>query len=115
MRTVLRSICICAAFVGVGALAIARDGRHVGLDPEAIGKPPVTSWPTFNGDYTGQRYSTLTQIGPGNVDRLAERWVFKISDIGAQRGAPEARGTLQGAPDTFTATASPSTSGQYSY
>jgi acido-empty-quinoprotein group A len=61
---------------------------HVFLDPEAIGKTPTASWPTFNGDYSGQRYSTLTQIDPGDVSRLTQQWVYKITDVGAQRGAP---------------------------
>jgi len=75
--------------VAAAALAVsALDGPRVLLDPEAIGKPAVTSWPTFNGDYTGQRYSTLTQIGLGNVNRLSEAWAFKITSVGAQRGAP---------------------------
>ena len=53
-----------------------------------IGKLPVDSWNTFNGDYTGDRYSTLTQITPVNVGQLAQQWVYKIADVGAQRGAP---------------------------
>jgi acido-empty-quinoprotein group A len=83
-----RAGCICAV---VAAAALARagtDGPHVALDPEALGKPAVTSWPTFNGDYGGQRYSTLKQVGPGNLNRLAQQWVFKITGVGAQRGAP---------------------------
>src|SRR5215469_6586165 len=59
------------------------------LDPKDIGKTPINSWNTFNGDYTGQRYSTLTQITPANVDKIAPDWTFKITTIGAQRGAPE--------------------------
>ncbi len=61
---------------------------HVSLDPNAIGKTPITSWTTFNGDYSGQRYSPLTQIGPANLNRLGRQWVFKLTGIGAQRGAP---------------------------
>ena len=60
----------------------------VSVDPGTIGKPPVSSWPTFNGDYSGDRFSTLTEIGPGNLDRLEPQWVYKIKEVGAQRGAP---------------------------
>jgi alcohol dehydrogenase (cytochrome c) len=77
---------LCAAVAAL--LAAAPDGPHVSLDPGAIGDAPVTTWPTFNGDYSGQRYSTLTQIGPANVNRLARQWVFRITEVGAQRGAP---------------------------
>ena len=32
------------------------------LNPQSIGEPPTTSWPTYNGDYSGKRFSTLRQI-----------------------------------------------------
>jgi acido-empty-quinoprotein group A len=72
----------------VATLALAANGPQVFLDPATIGKPALTNWPTFNGDYTGQRYSTLTQIAPANLDRLAPSWTFRITSVGAQRGAP---------------------------
>ena len=72
-----------AALVGVPV-----DSPMVSVDPNAIGADPVTSWSTFNGDYSGERYSTLTQIGPDNLDRLVTQWVYRITDVGAQRGAP---------------------------
>jgi acido-empty-quinoprotein group A len=78
-------------FVAVASaliLGAASPGQQVSLDSEAIGKTPTTGWTTFNGDYSGQRFSTLTQIGPGNVNQLAPQWVYKITDVGAQRGAP---------------------------
>lgn len=75
------------------AIALALAGAPlrspvVPLDPSAIGRAPVTSWPTFNGDYTGQRYSTLRQIDASNVSRLENRWVYRITQVGVQRGAP---------------------------
>ena len=83
-----RAAGLCAAIATAALSLAAADGHHVSLDPATIGKPAVTNWPTFNGDYTGQRYSTLTQIGPENVNRLTQAWVFKIASVGAQRGAP---------------------------
>ena len=76
---------LIAAVIVAGANAAA---PQVSLDPGTIGKKPVSSWTTFNGDYSGERYSTLTQISPANVGRLAQSWVFKITGVGAQRGAP---------------------------
>src|SRR6267142_2362235 len=32
------------------------------LDPAAFKKPPTDTWPTYNGDYTGQRHSVLARI-----------------------------------------------------
>ncbi|HEY0263931.1 MAG TPA: acido-empty-quinoprotein group A [Granulicella sp.] len=62
---------------------------QVSLDPKAIGKTPVDSWTTFNGDYTGQRYSTLKEINDTNVGTIAPQWKYKVTSVGAQRGAPE--------------------------
>src|SRR5215467_9406001 len=39
-------------------------------------KPPAENWPSYNGDYTGRRYSALDQINPSNVDHLRAQWVF---------------------------------------
>ena len=30
-----------------------------GLDPAALLKPPTDTWPTYNGDYSGRRFSPL--------------------------------------------------------
>jgi glucose dehydrogenase len=74
---------LCAAALVGSALAAS----NVSLDPATIGKPPIDNWPTFNGDYTGQRYSTLTQITPANVNQITQRWVYKITGRGTQRGS----------------------------
>jgi acido-empty-quinoprotein group A len=87
LHTGLRAAIAIAALAGA-ALAVSQIAPHVSLDPHDIGKAQTTSWTTFNGDYTAQRYSRLTQIRPGNLGRLAQQWVYKITDIGAQRGAP---------------------------
>src|SRR5439155_19735480 len=48
-----------------------------GLDPAALLKPSTDSWPTYHGDYSGQRHSTLTQITPANVGQLTLAWAFQ--------------------------------------
>src|SRR5262245_4012285 len=40
-------------------------------------KPPTDNWPTYHGDYTGQRHSPLTEITPSNVNQLAQVWRFQ--------------------------------------
>ena len=78
-----------SATIAVFAFALpAVAAPSVSLNPNLIGKPPINNWTTFNGDYSGQRYSTLTQITPANVNRLTLRWQYKITSVGAQRGAP---------------------------
>src|SRR5687768_11528256 len=50
-----------------------------GLDPATIGKPLADSWPTYSGDYTGRRYSTLTQVNQTTVKNLTLAWVGRVS------------------------------------
>ena len=46
-----------------------------GLDPAALLHPPPDSWPTYNGDYSGRRYSPLSQINQSNVNQLTLAWM----------------------------------------
>jgi alcohol dehydrogenase (cytochrome c) len=58
-------------------LALAAQGK--GVAPGDLGKPPVDSWPTYSGDYSGQRYSPLTQIDRTTVKRLGLAWTAKLT------------------------------------
>jgi alcohol dehydrogenase (cytochrome c) len=77
-----------AVFAIVGVMGASLSAQKVSLHPNTIGKAPVTNWTTFNGDYSGERYSKLTQITPANVNRLTPQWVYRITKVAAQRGAP---------------------------
>src|SRR3984885_9136511 len=45
-------------------------------------------WPSYNGDYTGRRFSGLTQITPQNVGLLQAQWVFHARTPGVLEGTP---------------------------
>jgi alcohol dehydrogenase (cytochrome c) len=45
-------------------------------------------WPSYNGDYTGRRFSSLTQITPENVRSLRTRWVFHSTSPGILEATP---------------------------
>ena len=47
-----------------------------GLDPAALLKPATNTWPTYNGDYSGRRFSTLDQINAANVNSLTLAWIY---------------------------------------
>ena len=48
------------------------------LDPNVLKKPnAIDAWPTYHGDYSGKRYSTLDQINRSNVGTLTLAWAFK--------------------------------------
>src|ERR1041385_380992 len=59
-----------------------------GLDPKTLTlfKTPPNVWPTYNGDYSGRRYSELNQINKSNIDLLKIEWMYRINGIGPQRG-----------------------------
>ncbi len=50
-----------------------------GLDPSSILNPAPDSWPTYNGDYSGKRFSTLHQVNRDNVNELAMAWAFQTN------------------------------------
>ena len=47
-----------------------------GLDPAALLKPATNTWPTYNGDYSGRRFSTLNQINATNIKSLTLAWIY---------------------------------------
>jgi acido-empty-quinoprotein group A len=40
---------------------------------------PTDAWPTYHGDYTGRRFSTLKQINTTNVKNLTLAWVYRLN------------------------------------
>jgi acido-empty-quinoprotein group A len=58
-----------------------------GLDPNTLTlfKQPPDLWPTYNGDYSGRRFSDLTQINQSNIDLLKIDWTLRLP-VGPQRG-----------------------------
>ena len=45
-------------------------------DENLLAKPAGENWSSYNGDYTGRRFSRLDQITPANVNQLRAAWVF---------------------------------------
>src|SRR5512133_3725366 len=50
-----------------------------GLNPADILKPLNEDWPTYSGDYSGKRYSKLTQINQSNVKNLTLAWTSRMT------------------------------------
>jgi len=48
------------------------------LDAATLLKPLGESWPSYSGDYSGKRYSSLTQVNQSNVKNLTLAWVSKV-------------------------------------
>jgi alcohol dehydrogenase (cytochrome c) len=65
------------------AAALASQGQ--GLDPALLTKPATDAWPTYSGDYSGRRFSSLTQINQTNIKNLGLAWVGHLTS-GAGNG-----------------------------
>ena len=77
-----------ASFVCALALAATvLSAQQAFVNPATFNKPPVDSWPTYNGDYSGRRFSPLTKITASNVHSLSLGWTFRVAS-GLGGGVP---------------------------
>jgi alcohol dehydrogenase (cytochrome c) len=67
------------ATLGSVLLSVAALAGQGGLDPAKLVRPGTDSWPTYNGDYSGRRYSTLTRINAANVKALSLAWIYRMA------------------------------------
>src|SRR5258708_27636142 len=75
-----------------------------GLDAAALLKPATDAWPSYNGDYSGRRYSTLDQINAGNIHSLTLAWAFNTRGSVLKSTPLEVNGILYfSAPDNVCA------------
>jgi len=49
------------------------------LDPRRLVQPLGEDWPTYSGDYTGKRFSPLTQIDRTTVKQLSLAWTSRLT------------------------------------
>jgi alcohol dehydrogenase (cytochrome c) len=75
MRTAIYAavfLCCLTALADSGSVGAKIDVRADDL----LVSPPEANWVSYNGDYTGRRYSRLSQITPTTVPQLRTEWVF---------------------------------------
>jgi alcohol dehydrogenase (cytochrome c) len=69
------------------------------IDSAALLKPSPDSWPMYNGDYSGRRFSALTTVNSSNVQALSLGWVHRINPGSGQAGGGGvASPTIKGTP-----------------
>src|SRR5262245_64612339 len=78
-----------AGFLVATALLMAQ-GR--GVAPSELLKPLKESWPTYNGDYTGKRYSLLNQVNQSTVKNLTLGWATRLAAGNLGGGGAGGRG-----------------------
>jgi len=47
---------------------------------DLLTQPPGANWTSYNGDYTGRRYSALHEVTAANVTQLRASWIFHPSN-----------------------------------
>jgi alcohol dehydrogenase (cytochrome c) len=73
--------------------AVLLGAAQRGLDPALLLRPPTDAWPTYNGDYSGRRFSTLTKINASNVNGLSLAWASRVSVATGTGAAPAIKST----------------------
>src|SRR5215471_595445 len=67
----------CAVGIAFSLILAPSRTRSQELDPAKLLAPATDTWPTYNGEYSGRRYSTLDQINSKNVGSLTLAWAFR--------------------------------------
>jgi alcohol dehydrogenase (cytochrome c) len=73
-------LALVAAFLARGALLgfSESDPSSLNVVPAQLNVMPVgENWLSYNGDFSGRRYSGLSQINVANVEELRAQWVFR--------------------------------------
>jgi alcohol dehydrogenase (cytochrome c) len=78
--------------LGSLALPLLLPAQGTGVSPADLLKPLKDSWPTYNGDYSGKRYSALAQLNPSNVTHLTLAWSTRVTSGPGGGGGRGGRG-----------------------
>jgi len=85
------AVCI-GCFMTSAALAPSGQppvSTNIDVQPEKLlVQPAAENWPSYNGDYTGRRFSSLNQINKTNVGGLRVDWVFHAPNSSALEVTP---------------------------
>jgi len=86
----MRRYLFAALFVAAAATlhAQVREADDIVTHDDLLTTVISDNWPSYNGDYTGRRYSSLTQITPANAHQLAAQWVFHSRNAGILEATP---------------------------
>ena len=81
MTALKRSLILGMGILFLGSVACLGQWKPVSAridvnEQDLLAKPVGSNWTSYNGDYTGQRYSRLSQINRTNVRHLRAQWVF---------------------------------------
>jgi len=69
----------CAAGLLIGTVVLTAQQKTPWVDAATFVQPPTTSWPTYNGDYSGRRFSPLKKVTDANVQNLSLGWMYRVA------------------------------------
>ena len=72
----LVTIVMACLFAGAQERQSPKAGSANVTAEDLLARPVGANWTSYNGDYTGRRFSSLKEINPGNVAQLRAAWVF---------------------------------------
>ncbi len=87
MRFLKFALCI-AASLWMLSIALPAVLMAQGVDASMLLNPPKDSWPSYHGDYSGRRHSSLKQITRKNVAGLGLAWVFQTGQTATIKSSP---------------------------
>ena len=78
-RLAMRVVAGFAAVIACALIAVAAGSVSAVIDVrtgDLLAKTLGANWVTYHGDYSGRRYSSLSEINTTNIERLRAEWVF---------------------------------------
>ena len=80
-------------FLSIACVVSGADRRSgpakIDVQPgDLLVQPVAENWISYNGDYTGRRYSALSQIKPADVAQLRAEWVFHAHNTNRLENTP---------------------------
>ncbi len=86
---------LCLALLGGGAIAIAPPLINSVVAQDMVSNEMLltaqedpNNWLMAIGNYTGNRYSKLSQVNISNVGKLVPKWIFSLGTLDAQNTTP---------------------------
>jgi alcohol dehydrogenase (cytochrome c) len=87
-RLLSSALALVVPIVVVAAQTTSHPSTGGGLEPAALKQPLGASWTSYSGDYSGRRFSGLSQINKRTVRTLGLAWTSRLSGGPGTTGAP---------------------------
>jgi len=79
---------VISALAFAGAVSASINAQEITTKDLLDGLANPARWLTHSGDYTGRRFSPLTQITPANAGQLAPQWTFQTGVVNKFEATP---------------------------